>query len=264
MIYISIIVIIIVLYLVIHTYLVRISRNEVKADVKKEFSFVHISDIHGSLRFINGSVSSIINKLSPNFVVVTGDLSNKQEQLPKVLDELGKIVTENGIFLVLGNYEGQEIHGFRKANTDIDMSINLIKENRSLTLLKNEHCLLNFDGNKVLLYGFDNSTYGKEHYEKSIDDIECDYKIILAHSPNIIKVIEQLAIACNQILVGHTHGGQINILKFNGLGKYKDFHTGVKSYKNILFCISRGLGTVKIPIRINCFPEISVYKIIPK
>jgi predicted MPP superfamily phosphohydrolase len=25
------------------------------------------------------------------------------------------------------------------------------------------------------------------------------------------------------------------------------------------FAISRGLGTVKLPIRLNCFPEISVY-----
>ena len=251
-------------YIILNTYLIKISFNEIKANIKNEFTFIHISDIHGTLRFLNGSLCSIINRLSPDFVVVTGDLSNTREQLPKVLTELSNIAAKNGVFIVLGNYEGQEIRGFRKRNTDINDSIRLIEDHSALTLLKNEYCLLDINGNQVLIYGFDNSTYSKAKYDKSIDLLENDYKIILAHSPSIIKIIDELNISSNQVLVGHTHGGQINILNSRRIGDYSDFHIGVKEHNDTLFCINRGLGTVKIPVRVNCYPEISVYNVMPK
>jgi len=104
MIYILIITIVIV-YLIISTYFVKIKHNIITSDIKNDFKFVHISDIHGTVKFINGRLSSIINKISPDFVVVTGDLSNNHKQLIKVLDELSNISAKNGIITILGNYE---------------------------------------------------------------------------------------------------------------------------------------------------------------
>ena len=252
-----------IIYLVIHTYFIKRSEYETKAPVRAEFTFVHISDIHGTLRFLNGRLSRVINRLAPDFVVVTGDLANQRKQLPGVVRELGRIKAAKGIFLVLGNYEGQEIRGFRKRNTDIAGAVRLIRDNKNLTLLKNEHRILDIRGSRVLLYGFDNSTYGNERYDRTVDSLGYDYKILLAHSPNIIKYMDRNNIQGDQILAGHTHGGQINILGCRHLGEYRDFHIGARLHNQSLFCINRGLGTAKIPVRLHCFPEISVHKVIP-
>jgi predicted MPP superfamily phosphohydrolase len=56
-------------------------------------------------------------------------------------------------------------------------------------------------------------------------------------------------------------GGQIRLFDRTS-GSYRHFHVGVKKTgPDRYFAISRGLGTVKLPIRLNCFPEISVYDI---
>lgn len=252
------------LYLLINTYLVKTSEYEITASVKKEFSFVHITDVHGKIRFLNGTLSSLINRRGPDFVVVTGDLANKHSDLQPVLDELNHLVAAKGVFLVLGNYEGQEIYGLHKRNTDFNKAIEQIRRNKALTLLVNEYSMIDFKGNKVLVVGFDNSTYGRERYDKTIEDFDCDYRIMLAHSPSIIDLIDKMRITSNQVLTGHTHGGQISILKNLVLGKYSAYHTGIKKHNNTLFCISRGLGTVRIPFRMHCYPEIAFYKVKPE
>ena len=45
-------------------------------------------------------------------------------------------------------------------------------------------------------------------------------------------------------------------------GAYKHFHIGKKADETVgFFCISRGLGTSRLPVRLCCFPEITVYQI---
>ena len=66
----------------------------------------------------------------------------------------------------------------------------------------------------------------------------------------------------NLILAGHTHGGQINILGFApvipaGSGHYVKgwYHnTGIPMY------VSRGIGTVVMPVRIGSKPEVAIFK----
>jgi predicted MPP superfamily phosphohydrolase len=64
------------------------------------------------------------------------------------------------------------------------------------------------------------------------------------------------------VLAGHTHGGQVVPLK---LGKFNLSFAGfvskyIEGYYSIgksNMYISRGIGTVAVPIRINCPPEIT-------
>lgn len=252
------------IYIIINTYYIKIAHHKIYAKVNDNISFVHISDLHGYIRFINGRISKVINNLHPDFVVVTGDLSNNSKQLGKVLSELSKINTKNGVIIVPGNYEREELHLFKKRNRNIDEVVKLISETPNITFLQNSPCIIKKGTSRILVFGFDNSMYGIEEYPIELNNIENNYKIVLAHSPNIIKVIENIDMDFNQILVGHTHGGQINLLGNLHLGKYKAFHIGIRKYKNGLFCISRGLGTVKIPFRINCFPELSIYHLTPR
>ena len=84
---------------------------------------------------------------------------------------------------------------------------------------------------------------------------------MLAHSPSIIKLLQEGNVLYDLLLTGHTHGGQIR-LRNHTIGAYKHFHTGIKNVdKRRRFYINRGLGTVKIPVRLGSPPEIAVFTI---
>ena len=245
------------------THLVKIEHIEIKKKVPSNFRFIHISDIHNKVNFINGRISSIINSANPDFVVITGDYSNTQKKLSRVIEELGAI--KYPIFMVLGNYEREEQKNFfMKRNISLDKLSNEISKYDNLKLLINESSILTLGETKILIYGFDNSVYGNEKHDIGIEKISNDYKIILAHLPNIINIIETKEIRYNHILVGHTHGRQINIPILYKTS-YDGSHIGCKKIKrDQYFSISRGVGTVRIPLRIRSTPVIDVYDIANK
>ncbi|MCT4562790.1 MAG: metallophosphoesterase [Maledivibacter sp.] len=241
------------------THVVEVELRKISINVPSKFRYVHISDIHNKLSFVNGRVSNIINSRNPDFVVATGDYSNTQEGLPNVISELGDINCK--VFMVLGNYEREEEKNIiKKREITLDLLKDEVLKYDNLKLLVNEDAKLNLNESRVSIYGFDNSTYGNEEYNPKDFNSESDYKIILAHSPNIINVVSEEQIGYNHILVGHTHGKQLNI-PINKTA-YDKFHIGLKRLNDHqFFSISRGLGTVRIPIRLKSKPSIDVYDI---
>jgi predicted MPP superfamily phosphohydrolase len=99
-----------------------------------------------------------------------------------------------------------------------------------------------------------------EYLRKNEPTYESSPKILLCHKPyafdNIAKRNPDL------VLAGHTHGGQVVPIKFGRLNL--SFAAAVSKYVEGLYRIgnssmyvSRGIGTVALPIRINCPPEIT-------
>ncbi|HZG81439.1 MAG TPA: metallophosphoesterase, partial [Brevibacillus sp.] len=71
-------------------------------------TLIHITDLHGRKRFLNGPLHRLINKWQPDLVCVTGDLVQHRGQLDRVMGEIGRIRAREGIFFVPGNYEREE------------------------------------------------------------------------------------------------------------------------------------------------------------
>ena len=61
------------------------------------------------------------------------------------------------------------------------------------------------------------------------------------------------------MLSGHTHGGQI-VLPGIGAIAAKKFPVveGMARRENTTVFVSRGIGTIGVPVRINCPPEVAV------
>jgi hypothetical protein len=81
--------------------------------------------------------------------------------------------------------------------------------------------------------------------------------ILLAHDPR--RLTEAAALGVPLVLSGHTHGGQV-VLPLVGAIAAQKFpvvagpgHRG----KTTMF-VSRGVGTVYVPVRLNCPPEVAV------
>ena len=81
--------------------------------------------------------------------------------------------------------------------------------------------------------------------------------ILLAHDPR--RVVEAAALRVPVVLSGHTHGGQV-VLPMMGAVAARKFPTlsGFAHRDATTLFVSRGLGTVYVPVRLNCPPEIAV------
>ncbi|SHI44702.1 metallophosphoesterase [Lutispora thermophila] len=211
--------------------------------------------------FLNGKLSNIINKYELDYLIITGDLSNNIFQHKKIVEEIKKIKVNCKILIALGNSERSESRFLHRKR--IDNRQDLVREDTNrekIRVLINESEIYNKDNLKILFYGFDNSIYGNEKHDFGLEASEFDYRILFAHSPNIIKFIEKNHIKYDLLLAGHTHINQINIPIVNKLkNKYWYYHIGLKVTSKKVFCISRGLGTSRLPLRINYFPGITIF-----
>jgi hypothetical protein len=66
------------------------------------------------------------------------------------------------------------------------------------------------------------------------------------------------------VLCGHTHGGQI-VLPGVGALAAREFPVvaGSARRQNTAVFVTRGVGTVYVPVRINCPPEVAVLTLRP-
>ena len=72
------------------------------------------------------------------------------------------------------------------------------------------------------------------------------------------------ALAVPLVLSGHTHGGQI-VLPFVGAIAAREFPViaGTGRRDSTAIFVSRGVGTVYIPVRLNCPPEVAILTLQP-
>lgn len=237
-----------ILTLIFHTFYVKTSQVKVEASCSP-LTIVHLSELHGRTRFLNGALHRLVNRFEPDLIVVTGDLAQHFGQLERVLKELGRMKSKDGIFFVPGNYEREQSVGLKKKKYSPEAyEASKIAWKEKMVILENAAFEIEKDKSCIQIYGFDNSVYGNERYQQmKLRSPVANLTILLAHSPKIISFVKEHHIRANLLLTGHTHGGQIRIFG-RTFGEYKHFHIGQKADETVgLFCISRGLGTSRLP-----------------
>jgi predicted MPP superfamily phosphohydrolase len=81
--------------------------------------------------------------------------------------------------------------------------------------------------------------------------------ILLAHDPR--RLTEAAALDVPAVLSGHTHGGQVVLPGVGALARRRfPVLDGLGSREGTSIFVSRGIGTVYVPVRINCPPEVAV------
>ncbi|GAA3402672.1 metallophosphoesterase [Paenibacillus hodogayensis] len=254
-----------VIYLFYETVHAEVVETRIVSErIRSELKIVQISDLHGRTRFWTGTIGDIVDSLKPDIVCVTGDLFNRLDQLPEVMRELSRLECEY-LFFVPGNHEREERkYGIRRKFSEEEF-VRVLREIgvRKMRVLANEGELIEVKRSDVYVYGFDNSLYGRERYAAAQDDTEGAFRLMLAHSPGIMSWLDKRSIGYDLLLAGHTHGGQIRLFG-KPLGPYGRYHTGLKEVAPGRFAyVNRGLGTVHLPFRIGCRPEISLIRVTP-
>ena len=88
-----------------------------------------------------------------------------------------------------------------------------------------------------------------------------EVKVLLAHNPIILRRAAQAKV--DLVLSGHTHGGQVALRsERNESGRpRRRLLKGLGRQGKTQIYVNRGLGTVVLPIRYGCPPEVSLLQL---
>jgi uncharacterized protein len=224
---------------------------------------VQISDFHYAeyteAYFLNEVVREV-NRLKPDLVVLTGDFisyapmpySYARRHAPACAAILSKIECPLR-YAVLGNHD--RTIGPRYV-------IEPLKEHGIPTLV-NTAVALERDGKRLWLAGLGSACFDNAFPDRAIPAAAAtgnEPVIVLAHEPDILPLVARYN--ADLMLSGHTHGGQVRIpflppIKLPDFGKI--YIEGWFQHGPTQLYVNRGIGSVGVPFRLNCPPEITVF-----
>ena len=212
-----------------------------------------ITDIHRSLFVSHDDVSRAVFSLmreKPELIVLGGDYVTWGDRafVGPSAEALDPLAAPYGVFGILGNHDD-----------DHDMPAALARN--GVQVLKDARTRLTIRHEKVDLVGI-------RFWTKRQADIAAltrgaaPMTILLAHDPR--RLTEAAALNLPLVLSGHTHGGQI-VLPLAGAIAAQKFPVvaGLGRRDRTSLFVSRGVGTIYVPVRINCPPEVALLTLQP-
>ncbi len=157
-----------------------------------------------------------------------------------------------GVFAVLGNHDHW---------TDAKLIADLFRA-EGIRVLINEGLRIDVQNQSFWLAGVDDTMVGLEDLPLALaGSSDGELKLLLAHNPIILRRAARADI--DLVLSGHTHGGQVTLRpEKNRSGRpRRRMLRGLGRRANTQIYVTRGLGTVVLPIRYGCLPEVSVLEL---
>ena len=220
------------------------------------FRIVQLSDVHhgpfSSREQIERAVETA-NRLKPDIIALTGDYISKERHYASPCAEmLGKLKARYGVYAVLGNHDHW---------TDAKLITDLFRA-ECIKVLINQGMRFEHAGAAFWLAGVDDTMVGLEDISLALaGSREDEMKLLLAHNPIVLRRAARAGI--DLVLSGHTHGGQVAIRSERSASgrPRRRLLKGLGRHGNTQIYVTRGLGTVILPIRYGCPPEVSLLEL---
>ena len=215
-------------------------------------------DPHFSIHPLRAAIA-MVSRLHPDLIALTGDFVS----VPLVGDDqkaafaaepcarlLRQMTAPHGLWAVMGNHDD---------GTDPEHVTRALQA-ENIRVLANHSEPIEQDGARFWLAGVNDVMSGTADLSKTIRVVPAgEAVVLLAHEPDFADEAAQYPIDLQ--LSGHSHGGQIRIpflppLYLPELAKkyvWGTYHVGP-----LMLHTSAGLGTVGVPMRLNCPPEITL------
>ncbi len=219
------------------------------------FTILHLSDLHADIS--SGAMQRLVELLPGldyDISVLTGDFRGKTfGPFDACLQGLARVRAhlQGPAYGVLGNHDtvcmvpGMEAMGIR--------------------MLLNEAETIVRGDDRIHLAGIDDAHYYRvDNIEKAASGfLHDEFSILLSHTPEVFRQAAHAGF--NLMLSGHTHGGQICLPgsipitleavlpRHMGAGAWK--HHDMVGYTSV------GAGSVIVPVRLNCPPEITLHRL---
>jgi uncharacterized protein len=222
---------------------------------------LQLSDIHLSAFLSEQDLARVIdssNELKANLAVVTGDLiSSRGDPLDACIHQVARLKSDAGIWGCLGNHERYaRVENYTAA----------AGARAGIRFLRSEAAPLRF-GNSVLnLAGVDYQPWSSNRtYLMGANHLLAPgaVNVLLSHNPDVFPVAVHQGY--NLLLAGHTHGGQVSVeildQAINPARFFTPYIRGLYRSGGAAAYVTRGIGTIGIPVRIGAPPEISLLRL---
>lgn len=224
------------------------------------YKVLQLSDIHLGSWMGEEKLQEIVdltNEQKPDIILITGDfVSYFLVDIPESMQIImRKLNAKDGVYAVLGNHDYWENTG--QIIKDIKKS--------GINLLTNDVAEIKRGKEKLIVAGVDDILDGKPDLKKVLDKLNDDSPaIIMCHEPDYAIEVTKTKRFFLQ-LSGHSHGGVITIPGLPTIkGRmFKHFHRGMYDVDGMKLYVNRGVGSHIFRLRINCKPEISIFKLTP-
>ena len=207
-----------------------------------------LTDIHRSRWVSHDDVRHAVATLMaerPDVVILGGDyvtLGDRQFVVP-CAEGLAPLSAPHGVFAILGNH-------------DDDTRMPAALARNGVQVLKDARTHLTINGEGIDLAGI-------RYWTRRAADIAALVRgatgpvVLLAHDPR--RLAEAAGLNIPLVLSGHTHGGQVVLPGLGAIAAQKfPVIAGIGRQDRTAIFVSRGVGTVYVPVRINCPPEVAV------
>jgi predicted MPP superfamily phosphohydrolase len=187
----------------------------------------------------------------PDLIVLGGDYVTwgDRQYVDPAAEALAALSAPNGVFAVLGNHDD-----------DREMPAALAR--RGVEVLRDARTHLTINGEGLDLAGIRFWTTRPTAIADLVRGATGPV-VLLAHDPR--RLTEAAGLNVPLVLSGHTHGGQVVLPGFGAVAARKfPFVAGVGRQQRTAMFVSRGIGTVYVPVRLNCPPEVAVLTLQPQ
>jgi predicted MPP superfamily phosphohydrolase len=231
------------------------------------FTIAQLSDFHYDQHFSEAPIKAgvaIVNQLHPDLVVLTGDFvtvpifhkrlhngepaASAAEPCARLLEGLHP---RHGTVSVLGNHD---------VACDAPRIIETLNAHR-LPVLRNRSIPIEQKGFRIWLCGLDSVWEGHPDLRLALGDVPGEELVVLlVHEPDFADRAAHYPVDLQ--LSGHSHGGQIWL---PGIGApwlpqfARRYPRGLRRIGPLTLYTNIGLGTIRLPIRLNCPPEVTLF-----
>jgi len=237
-------------------------------------TIAQLSDLHHShivsAAYLNHCVD-LANALQPDLFAFTGDyltygwdfwwleepVMSDRRRAPELMRAvaacMGRARARYGTFACLGNHD----RWFdARAVTDALRGV-------GITVLRDEHVAIRINGEPLPIVGIDDPWTRRANVERAFAGVNAPFTLALTHRPYVLEGWSRPG--AHLLLAGHTHGGQVSLPFFgppiipSRWGR--KYAHGLFRRGDTQMYVNRGVGLIPPPVRCNCPPEISFFRL---
>lgn len=207
-----------------------------------------LTDVHHSAMVSADLVSAaveLLNAQNPDLTLLGGDYISFADRafMAPVAERLAALSAPHGVFGIIGNHDDERV-------------MPAALRRRGIEMLLDARTTLEIRGERLDLAGVKFWTKAPGNIGQVVGGA-LNPVLLLAHDPR--RIVEAAALAVPAVLAGHTHGGQVVLPVLGAVAARKfPIAAGRLTREHTEMFVSRGVGTVVVPLRINCPPEVAV------
>lgn len=220
---------------------------------------VQLSDIHLSPFLTESELAYVVamaNETKAHVALVTGDLiSNHDDPLDACLRLLARLRSDAGTLGCLGNHETYSGMEDYAASAGARLGIRFLRD--EARILRFGQATLNIAG---VDYQQHDKTYLPDAHRLILPG---STNLLLSHNPDVFEVAAEQG--WSGVISGHTHGGQVNVeilhQNLNLARFFTPYVYGLYRKPASSIYVTRGIGTIGMPVRLGAPPEIALIKL---